>query len=462
MSPQQPDNVVVIVADSLRYDSAMRSDASELPYMNSRATAFTQARSAGCWTLPATASMFTGLLPHEHGATSQTREIDPNRPCLAELMKEQGYVTRQLTNNVATTHIFGLDRGFDDVERYYQSIVVKGNPLYNFLVIFGKPRMRQRFLRGDWLMKRMAEDMEASRSWVVSGCEGQLARAREILAEHRKRGEKLFLFINLMDTHFPYQVAPRFRLTAPSLWQRLKELYGLFHLVNQTHLLRERSPISADNLLRLRGRQYKAWDRIGPMVDEFVSEVHGASDQDNSVLFCSDHGDNFGENDWEYHFSNVTDAGNKVPMYWLRGSEAAPATIDRPVSMRDIYRSLCMEVGVSAEQAGMPLFHLIDNPERSSSVTEAYWYNNRGRTRPEYRYNQFSFVGEDRRYVHRGGLWCSSELSSDLSEPALESMGTGDALHEASLDSDQRTSLQSAFESYSVFSRKVEPAGTPG
>ena len=458
MSRQQPDNVIFIVADSLRYDSLMREGASSVPYMSGHGVSFTQARSAGCWTLPATASMFTGLLPHEHGGTSQTRDIDQGRPCIAELMKDQGYVTRQLTNNVATTHIFGLDRGFDDVERYYQSIVVKGNPLYNFLVIFGKPRMRQRFLKGDWLMKRMAEDMEASRSWVVSGCEGQLARAQQIIEEHRARGEKLFLFINLMDTHFPYQVAPRFELSAPGMLGKMRELYGLFHLVNQTHLLREKSPLSLAGLSQLRGRQYKAWDRIGPMIDEFVGEVHGRGDEDNTVLFCSDHGDNFGENNWEYHFSNVTDAGNKVPLYWLRAREDEPASIEAPVSMRDIYVSLCHELGLSDEQAGASVFHLIDEPERSNSVTEAFWYNNRGRTRPEYRYNQFSFVAGASRYVYRAGKWSVCEVHSELSEPSLNAMVGQDALVEAELDKEQRASLRLAFEHYQSFSRSVEPA----
>ncbi|HCP47547.1 MAG TPA: hypothetical protein DIU15_16015, partial [Deltaproteobacteria bacterium] len=181
MSGSQPHNIVVVVADSLRYDSVHRDGASATPYMSAHGVRFSQARSAGCWTLPATASMFTGLLPHEHGATSQTRDVDQGRPTLPELLQDKGYVTRQLTNNVATTHIFGLDRGFDDVERHWKSLVVRGNPLYNCLVVFGKPRMRRRFLKGDWLMNRMSEDMEASRSWVVSACEGQLDRARAIL-----------------------------------------------------------------------------------------------------------------------------------------------------------------------------------------------------------------------------------------------------------------------------------------
>lgn len=458
MAGSQPDNIVVVVADSLRYDSVHREGASATPYMSTHGLRFSQARSAGCWTLPATASMFTGLLPHEHGATSQTRDVDQGRPTLPELLKDQGYVTRQLTNNVATTHIFGLDRGFDDVERHWKSLVVRGNPLYNCLVVFGKPRMRRRFLKGDWLMNRMSEDLEASRSWVVSACEGQLDRARAIMSEHRERKEPLFLFVNLMDTHFPYQVAPQFELTAPSLWPRLKELHSLYHLVNQTHLLREQSPIKRDGLLRLRERQYGAWDRVASMIDDFVAEVHGRSDERNTVVFCSDHGDNFGEGNWEYHFSNVTDAGNRVPCVWLKGGQSMPGVVDVPVSMRDTYGSLCSEVGLTDQEAGTRLFHLADNPERSSSVTEAYWYNNRGKTRPEYRVNQFSFVAGGRRFVYRAGAWLSSEVAADTAERELESIGLQDAIEDCDAPHERKQELRRQFESYRSFSDRIEPS----
>ena len=96
----------------------------------------------------------------------------------------------------------------------------------------------------------------------------------------------------------------------------------------------------------------------------------------------------------------------------------------------------------------MPVFHLIDEPERSSSVTEAFWYNNRGRTRAEYRYNQFSFVAGPTRYVHRRGNWSASVVSKELSEPSLEAMDSQDALLDAELDSDQRNRVQLAFEHY--------------
>lgn len=459
MPTAPPRHMIVLVADSLRYDCVARPGAAPLPYLEAHATRFTQARSAGCWTLPSTASMFTGLLPHEHRGTSQTRAIVEDKPTVAALLEQHGWAARQLTNNAATTHIFGLHRGFEHVERVWRHVEARGNPLYNILILLGKPRFRERVLRGDFIMRRMSEDFEAGKSWVVSALEVQLAMARQLIAEHDKMGKSLFLFINVMDSHFPYQVSDEFALSGDGLWGKIKELHGLFHLVNQTRLLRERSPISAETLQVLRRRQQRAWDRIAAPIDRFAADVHGAG---STVVFCSDHGDNFGEDQWEYHFANVTDAGCRVPLYWLRGGEGAGRTVDRPVSNRDIYSSLLSEAGIGAEEAGKPLFHLCDAPERSVVATEAFWYNNKGRTRPEYRHNQFSFVAEDARFVHRRGSWHRAALPNDLQESPLVADAGVDAIEDAQLSSDARAVVREAFAGYRAFEAELNqrPAET--
>ena len=85
---KKPDHIILMVADSLRYDSVHNQE-NLLPYITNNGTTFTEARSAGCWTLPATSSLFTGKMPHEHGATAQTRAIRKDIPTLAEKMKEE-------------------------------------------------------------------------------------------------------------------------------------------------------------------------------------------------------------------------------------------------------------------------------------------------------------------------------------------------------------------------------------
>jgi arylsulfatase A-like enzyme len=68
---QLPRNIIYLIADSLRHDSVYGEGGTGLNYMEEKGIQFTEARSAGCWTLPATAGLFTGMLPHEHGATEQ-------------------------------------------------------------------------------------------------------------------------------------------------------------------------------------------------------------------------------------------------------------------------------------------------------------------------------------------------------------------------------------------------------
>src|SRR5262245_36031169 len=138
----RPRNIILLVADSLRYDSVHGKNGAGLPFVTAHSTRFTQARSGGCWTLPATASLFTGLMPHEHQADSQSREMRRDVLTLAEAMKERGYSTHQITANVATTEIFGLDRGFDEIYRVWKHVPAQHRKIHEVLVLFGKPRLR--------------------------------------------------------------------------------------------------------------------------------------------------------------------------------------------------------------------------------------------------------------------------------------------------------------------------------
>ena len=108
----KPRNIILLVADSLRFDSAYKDGSPGVPYLEQNAIQFTNARSSGCWTLPATSSMFTGNLPHQHGATSQSRWFDSNTPSLPDILKKVGYKPIQITANPVTTEIFNINKGF--------------------------------------------------------------------------------------------------------------------------------------------------------------------------------------------------------------------------------------------------------------------------------------------------------------------------------------------------------------
>ena len=104
MSRSKPKHIVMIVADSLRFDSVYQNGKAGVSYMEQNATQFTNASSSACWTLPATASLFTGELPHNHRATTQTRALNKETNTLGEILQKQGYKHLELFVPWQSTH----------------------------------------------------------------------------------------------------------------------------------------------------------------------------------------------------------------------------------------------------------------------------------------------------------------------------------------------------------------------
>jgi arylsulfatase A-like enzyme len=453
----RPRNIILLVADSLRYDSVHghadqaggTRPGNGLPFATAHATRFTQARSGGCWTLPATASLFTGLMPHEHGADSQSRGMRKDVPTLAEVMREQGFRTHQITANVATTEIFGLDRGYDEVLRIWNHVPSQHRKIHEALVLVGKPRLRKKILSADFVSGKLSEDLEASKVWLQDTVGDVFNAARQRLETNEKDGKQSFLFLNLMETHFPYHVGPTFETTADGLIGKMREIVSLFHLVNQTWLTQDSQPIRDDMMKLLRQRQRLAWERLAPVVDAFIEEMHA---QGNLVVFGSDHGDNFGEQGWVYHFSNVTDAGNRVPLYWIDPADDAPRVIDTPVSARDVYHGLLTAVGDTRAT-----FSPVTEPERSYPIMQSCWYNNQGKTLEKYRYNQICLLEGGTRWMRRRNEWFSAPPATDGTEVAFTRLPPGvDPLQEGVIAPERRKYLSGVLRDFGDFSARVE------
>ncbi len=449
----KPRHIVVVVADSLRYDTT-ETQRSRLSYLEKNGTRFTELRSAGCWTLPAHASLFTGLMPHEHRATSQTRAIRPEFPRLAEQLADAGYHPYQITANVATTDIFGVDRGFVETLRGWDLVRSGTGRLKRALVMFGKPRVRRILLRGDRVGQKLAQDARVATAWVKTTAPAMFQRARRIIEEHDRRGERCFLFLNLMETHFPYHVHTSFDITSRDVADAISELRGLFHTVNQTFLRSGRIDLSKRVLRMLKRRQQRAFRLLAPEIDDFARFVH--HEGDNLFVFLSDHGDNFGEQDWLYHFSNVTDAGNRTPLYWLdhaggAGANRVPgSSIGTPVSARFFYHDILRSAGVQSD--GPSLFS--ERPD-SLPIMQSYWYDNAGRTQPWFRANRFAFVDGEDRYMHRGDGWFAARVSNgtepDFRPLPPDAMPISDAV----IDRERRSYLENSFASFMKFSASI-------
>jgi arylsulfatase A-like enzyme len=130
--------VVVVVIDTLRADRLpfygyAKDTAPFLSKLAAAGTVFEKAYAASSWTAPATASIFTGLYPFQHGVVmglfAQTRlikrypyikinRIPEQVTTLPEVFHRAGYRTFGVSDNVNISDKQGFEQGFDRLFSY--------------------------------------------------------------------------------------------------------------------------------------------------------------------------------------------------------------------------------------------------------------------------------------------------------------------------------------------------------
>jgi Sulfatase len=450
MSLETPDNIILIITDSLRYD-IVNSNNSTIPYIRTVSKQFTNARACGCWTLPATASMFTGLLPHEHGGTSQTRYIDKKNATLAEILRDSGFDTYQITANVATTEIFGLERGFNVVYKLWDNIIPHFPKLIDFLVLIGKPRLRKKIFSKNLLMSDFSEDIKVGNSWLQSLYPTAFSKATEIIEKNEKLGKKSFIFLNLMETHYPYHIDSSFKFLSKGLYENFQELKSLFRMVDQSFLKNEEKTISSEYLQLLKERQIESWKLIEKGLDVFVKQHH--ENKNNLVIFGSDHGENFGDEDWIYHFSNLTEAGIKIPLFWLDNIDTKAEIINQETSQKFIFNSILKSCKITI---GKPISTTLFTENFDSiPISECFWYNNDGKTLEKFKYNQFSFFKDAVKYILKGEKWYALKIENYKQNELQNFDNKVNPIEEINLSKEQKNNIQSKINEFKIFSKKT-------
>ena len=450
----KPKNVILIVADSLRFDSAYQQGGPQVPYLEQNAVQFTNARSSGCWTLPATSSMFTGMLPHEHGATSQSRWLKNEIPSLPEKLNAAGYRSIQVSANIVTTDIFNVSKGFDEVYRTWDFAKSKHQWLLRLALAANRPRIRRMVLKpNDQVFEKISEDIRQGIIWAQRTSTDSFDKARKLIAENNAKGQGVFMFLNLMEAHYPYHIADKFTLMNKSLPGKIHEWKIMYNVLSQTFLMNEKQVLTQADLTLLHEKQKLAWKLVKDEIDAFCKEMHDG--QDNLVIFCSDHGENFGDQGWQYHFSNVTDGGNRVPLFWLDHNHGKGETKPYNVSARFMYQDILRACNVDAGEDT-----LMKENENNLPLIESFWYDNDGRTLDKYKYNQVAFIEGDKRFVLRAGQWMYAPVGNNENEPTFEFVEKSfNPMEELGLEDGRKKYLEQSIKDFSVFSEKIMNKG---
>ena len=341
-------NVILLVVDSLRACSLGLADGAGprtpfLQRLGAETTNFRRAYASECWTLPAHCSMFTGLLPSEHGAHFQTMAYSGPAPTVAEILAEAGYHTEIVTrNSLFDGTIPGITRGFSANTQLLASTSRRIDPLTLF-VTFAKPRVRRLISKSGFFGALQRQNRSFVATLARMGIPADrlvLDYALEQMAEHRRRGQRYFLFMNLYDVHAPYSPSPTSPLRSfRSLSGCIENLMlpSVLPQVSGHAYLRPGFCLSAWSRRMLLGRYHRAIELMDEKLAGFYDAARGAGLLDDTLLIVtSDHGEAFGEHNLYFHDASVYDTHLHVPL-WIHHPARPPAVVDDVVSTRDLF-----------------------------------------------------------------------------------------------------------------------------
>jgi arylsulfatase A-like enzyme/tetratricopeptide (TPR) repeat protein len=168
-------NLLLVSIDTLRADRVGGDLTPTINALAARGVRFVAARSVVPLTLPAHASLMTGLLPPAHGVRlNGVHRLTADKPTLARLLRSAGYRTGAVIGAYVLDRRFGLGEGFDS----YDDDIARGN--------------------------ESAASVEAERR-------GEVVADRALAWLRSQRGDRpFFLWVHFYDPHAPYDPPPSF------------------------------------------------------------------------------------------------------------------------------------------------------------------------------------------------------------------------------------------------------------
>jgi len=345
-----PPDILLVVLDTTRADFVPAGPDAPVPTPNlSRLAAegvrFTRAFSTSCWTLPAHGSLFTGLVPSEHGATWSSERLPDGVTTLAEQLRAAGRRTGAFSANPWITPEFGFDQGFEhffvgDADRH----PMKPGLVSSFPALFS-----------------------ALGAATLYEDAGGLVVASEALSFLGSADGPAFVFLNLMEPHLPYIPLDRFLAASPDgEWTRRS-----LDAIDQDWLGDlapggGRSRREIDGLRRLYAGEvaYVDW-----LLGRILGRLEDSNRLDETiVVVTSDHGENLGQHPPLDHQLGLFDTLVHIPLL-VRYPPAFPAGSIRAdlISLVDIPPALLSLATGEPDPPGGPL---LDGPARRAVFIE--------------------------------------------------------------------------------------------
>jgi choline-sulfatase len=324
-----PPNLIVYLVDTLRADHLgcygyPRDVSPAIDAFSRDATLFEEAIAQSSWTRSSVASLFTGLVPPEHGANRRRQPLAEEAVTLAELLRGAGYRTAAFVTNTNVSERFGFDQGFDEL-------------------VYREAMSASKLMREveAWLDARAADGDE----------------------------RPFFLYVHTLDPHSPYAPPARERERwAPDVPE--PGPYRPNRWIDEARA----GKVDLARLLRRMRALYDA--EIAANDRAFGALLDGLRERglyDGAVLaLVSDHGEEFFEHRSFEHGKGLFEEVLRVPMLVRWGSGGPTGRVPIPVQHVDLFQTLLEAAGVEAPRGteGVSLLRLARAAGRPGAAGE--------------------------------------------------------------------------------------------
>ncbi|MAG29439.1 MAG: hypothetical protein CL908_00940 [Deltaproteobacteria bacterium] len=322
-APGDHPDVILVVMDTTRRDHVSlygypRPTTPAIDRLASKARVFDDAWSSAPWTPPSHASLFTGLLPAEHGVRGHRIPPFPaDLPSLPELLQRAGYHTAGLVAN-PNLHGRGWSRGFDLYEPPWFEGPHTLTSQLNQILMKGRPA---------WLDQATTDRILASaQRWWRSNADAPR-----------------FLFLNFIDPHDPYHPLEVDRLRFLPELSRQDALD--IEQDPQRYAVDPGVPEDARHVIEaLYDAEIAGLDRrLGTFFDWL--EKRGELDR-SLVILTSDHGERLGERGLLGHLLQMDQHLLRVPLLLRYPPAIAPERVPARVQLHGVAGEVLATVGI--------------------------------------------------------------------------------------------------------------------
>lgn len=320
-------SIVLISIDTLRSDHLPVYGYSEvetpaIDALRGDGILFEHAYSHAPTTLPAHASMLTGLLPPEHGVRGNGgyRLEATGLPYLPSLLKARGYSTGAALSSFVMRRETGFDTDFDLYEDGSDASTDSAGPAE----LSGRDSGDRQAARSTRLQRAGSKTLEASLPWLRSRDDGPF-----------------FFFLHLYEPHTPYSAPEPFASRYASAYDG----------------------------------EIAAADAV---VGDLIRELRKNGRYDNTaVILTSDHGEGLGDHGEDEHGIFLYRESIQVPLIVkLPAGRDAGQSVASPVQLVDILPTVLDLVGAEAppELPGVSLVSGLDDPSNPRQIySETYF-----------------------------------------------------------------------------------------